>query len=114
MFKKFILIFALFLLALPSVYPVVNNQVRWINHGQDNIGQIKVLESGNAASYLIKTGESIPEKSIKELTDITGASFITIKLTSKAVKIIIIVLFVITITLLGYIVYSKKKRKNLN
>src|SRR3989344_1568299 len=94
-----------------EIDPIINNAVRWVNYGQDNIGQIQVLESGNAASHLIKTGESIPEKSIKELTDITGASFITIKLTSKAVKIIIIVLFVITITLLGYIVYSKKKEK---
>ena len=97
-----------------EIDPIINNAVRWVNYGQDNIGQIQVLESGNAASHLIKTGESIPEKSIKELTDITGASFITIKLTSKAVKIILIILSVITITLFGYIIYSKKKDKKLN
>jgi len=96
-----------------EIDPIVNNEVMWINYGQDNIGQITVLESGEADLYLIKTGESLPVKT-QTATGITGAATTILQLTTQfmtTVMGIVIMLFLIIIVLLVYIIRIKKKEE---
>ncbi|MBS3102410.1 hypothetical protein J4458_03100 [Candidatus Woesearchaeota archaeon] len=91
-----------------EIDPIVNNEVTWINYGQESIGQIKVLEPGNADLFLLKTGESIPIRTAQTTTGITGAATAT-ELTTSVMGVVII-LSVIILGLSGYIVHINKKK----
>ncbi len=90
-----------------EIDPIVNNEVTWVNYGQDNVGQIKVLESGNADLFLLKTGESLPVKT-QTATGITGVATAT-QLTTTVIGIVT-TLSIIILGLLGYIIYKNKKK----
>lgn len=99
-----------------EIDPIIDNAVRWVNHGQDNIGQIKVIESGNADLYLTKIAESVPVRTpvAQATTEITGAITSIFQLTTQFMTIIIsivIILFLIIIVLLVYIIRIKKKEE---
>ncbi|MBI2134492.1 hypothetical protein HYU09_00745 [Candidatus Woesearchaeota archaeon] len=89
-----------------EIDPIVNNIVTWINYGQENIGQIKVLESGSADLFLLKTGESAP---VRAAAGITGAAIALTQLSPTMIGAIAI-LFILVIGLSGYIIYSKNKK----
>jgi len=94
-----------------EIDPIVNNKVTWINYGQDNIGNIKVLESGIADISLLKTGESVPIRTtgIQAVTGITGAAVATSQ-TAFASTGFIAIISIIIFGMLVFQVYKNRKK----